>query len=190
MRNANASNQRKHDQIQISRKSQNHHELEPLHKKTIDLKISQPSLITQGNTISRHDSFDQKHETQSNSSGGKRRRKNDSNTKSLVINKSNSLIAGNVVDRLGSPRNIATVEDADMPRRMKHSYSSDYPNGKRSSEKRNTGLGPGDVQIPIERVDYLDRSFDRRRVNLREYSDPKVAYRLASNENIDIYNQI
>lgn len=89
---------------------------------------------------------------------------------------------------IGSPRNMA--EDGRI--RNSNSYEHDLNRSKRhlnissGSINRYTSNYPGDeVQIPIQRV---DSNFDRRNyqietINVNEYPDPRVAYRLASNQN-------
>ena len=160
----------------------------------------EPELkMTKPNVMSRHDSFDQKLDVRSN--GSKRRRKNRSNSNT------SSVIAGHVGSGIGSPRNMAeNMDDNNWSggdnnnnnnnKKMKNSYSTEIytPSRKNihnSNSNRNvSALNQGDVQIPIERIEYYERSvhqkssFGYKTVDVNEYSDPRVAYRLASNENL------
>ncbi len=148
--------------------------------------------MTKPNVMSRHDSFDQKLDVRSN--GSKRRRKNRSNSNT------SSVIAGNVGSGIGSPRNMTeNIDDNNWSggenKKMKNSYSTElYTSSKKnmnnSTSNRNININQGDVQIPIERIEYYERSVQQKStygiksIDLNEYSDPRVAYRLASNENL------
>ncbi len=150
----------------------------------------EPELkMTKPNVMSRHDSFDQKLDVRSN--GSKRRRKNRSNSNS------SSVIAGNIGSGIGSPRNMTeNIEDNNWStfekRKMKNSLSSEiYSTSKKNlNSSTSNRKNQGDVQIPIERIEYYEKSFQQKSsygiksIDLNEYSDPRVAYRLASNENL------
>lgn len=181
-------------------------------------RLSATTRQPQHQSISRHDSFDQKLDKLQasdahSSNSGKRRKKSRSGSNG------SSGIAGNLGSGIGSPRNMAADEAAGRIRSA-NSYEHDlnggsHPAGRHSSSSRRhlnvssgsinrfapppqipnslppsyygydnaTGGGGGEVQIPIQRV---DSNFDRRNyqvetINVNEYPDPRVAYRLASN---------
>ena len=149
--------------------------------------------------MSRHDSFDHKldiktvgHLNAASNGSGKRRRKSRSSSNSSVI-------AGNVGSGIGSPRNMTEPLDDGRylnPIRNASSFEQNLnadQNQRRPSRRhlnvsshsinRNT-IPIEEIQIPIHRV---DSNFDRRNyqietININEYPDPRVAYRLASNE--------
>lgn len=126
-----------------------------------DLKLTKP------NVMSRHDSFDQKLEVKT--VGGKRRKKTHS-----------SVIAGNVGSGIGSPRNwTEPLEDnrwdnSVMKNSTSFSANNDHQRSRKNLSNSSHSISRGgDIKIPIE------RGFDKRFIN-----DPKVAYRLASNEKL------
>lgn len=155
-----------------------------VHSEGSDYKTAKPP-----NAISRHDSFDQKLDTRSSggaSNSGKRRKKSRSSSNS-------SIIAGNVGSGIGSPRNLTEPHDENRhsSNAINKSVSGDLNHDARRS-KRHLNISSHsinrhaeEVQIPIYRV---DSNFDRKNyqvetININEYPDPKVAYRLASNQN-------
>lgn len=108
------------------------------------------------------------------------------------------MIAGNVGSGIGSPRNMAEpLDDGRYLNPIRNASSFDQnlnTDHKRSSRRhlnvsshsinRGQNIPTDEIQIPIHRV---DSNFDRRNyqietVNINEYPDPRVAYRLASNE--------
>jgi hypothetical protein len=162
------------------------------------------------NALSRHDSFDRSFDQKASntlgaggaaSSGGagKRRKKSRSSSNS-------SIIAGNVGSGIGSPRNLTEPHDEHRQsnpnaisgsRSMGSELNSDAAAAAARQQQRsrrhlnvsnhsiNRHTSTDEVQIPIHRV---DSNFDRKNyqvetININEYPDPRVAYRLASNQN-------
>lgn len=148
-------------------------------------------------SISRHDSFDQKLDelrksgerlpSTSESSSKNKRRKSRSGSNAS----GGAAIAGNIGSGIGSPRNMAddgrmrsaSSIERDLNRGPPGSGSRRHLNASTNSINRYPTSQDGEVQIPIHRVDsnFERRNYQVETINVNEYPDPRVAYRLASN---------
>lgn len=166
------------------------------------------------NAISRHDSFDQKLDVRTGTSTSSKRRKRhrtvNGGAQVPIVgnvgqgigsprNITETIDARDVDYRMGQAYRLKGSQSNERLNDVRSQpvyyqgpsavYSSHHGRGPAQHLSTNS-LNKNEINIPIERIDRYEQSrseyknYTLQRIDINEYADPKVAYRLASSERL------